>query len=299
MIAGRSFRVRRPRNISERPPSPGASIAYLRSGSPQRAPAVYHVAAKPQAWHGHPRNLPPAESRRRMRNLHTFRQSLWQSHGTGDGSTTKRLIPRHNALFPARSQLPIPYGVFAHPYVASATSRAASASRSPATCARSTRGRRRRRQGGTRGVRRALGRAVPADHQELAGRLGASDPLPRLPARGQTRDPHDERDRSAEPPAPESGQDQGGTSPTKKPHGNSSTSRSATQRRHRPGPATGRQRCSRSRSTSETDCPTKPAYTENRTPSRPSAGGVRRWPCRVETSRSPVGGCVRRRLLPS
>ncbi len=37
-------------------------------------------------------------------------------------------------------------------------------------------------------------------------------------------------------------------------------------------PATGRQPCSRSRSTSETDCPTKPAYTENRTPSRADGG---------------------------
>ena len=65
-----------------------------------------------------------------------------------------------------------------------------------------------------------------------------------------------------------------GTSPTRKPPGNSSTSRSTTQRRRGRRPAAGQQRCSRSRSTSETDCPNKPAYTENRTASNANRAEV-------------------------
>ena len=60
-----------------------------------------------------------------------------------------------------------------------------------------------------RGVRREMGAAVPRHHPGLAGRVGARDPVPRVPARGPPRHLHDERDRGAQPPAPQSDQDQG------------------------------------------------------------------------------------------
>ena len=52
------------------------------------------------------------------------------------------------------------------------------------------------------------GIALPGDHPGLAERLGARDPVPRVPARGAPRDLHNERDRSAQPAAAQSNQDQ-------------------------------------------------------------------------------------------
>src|SRR4051794_21335561 len=67
-----------------------------------------------------------------------------------------------------------------------------------------------------------------------------------------------ERDRGPEPPAPQGDQDQKTLPPTRRPLASSSTSPSPTQPRRGPEPETGPQRCSRSRSTSETACPTEP-----------------------------------------
>jgi hypothetical protein len=58
-----------------------------------------------------------------------------------------------------------------------------------------------------------------------------------------------------------------GISPTKTPHGSSSISPSTTPCRPGQEHATGPQRSSHSKSTSETAYPTNPAHTENRTPS--------------------------------
>ena len=67
------------------------------------------------------------------------------------------------------------------------------------------------------------------------------------------------------------------TSPTRRPPANSSTSPSSTPSRPGHERATGRQPCSRSRSTSETDYPSETAYTENRTPSPVAGGRPRRF----------------------
>ena len=103
-----------------------------------------------------------------------------------------------------------------------------------------------------RGLRREVGPAVPGHHPGVAERLGARDPVPRVPRRGPPRDLHDERDRGAQPAAAQGDQDQGPASPTRTPPASSSTSRCRTPSRNGPGRGTGQPRCSRSRSTSVT-----------------------------------------------
>jgi hypothetical protein len=53
-----------------------------------------------------------------------------------------------------------------------------------------------------------MGRSVPGDHPGVAGELGIGHPVPGVPARGPPRHRDDEGDRGAQPPAPQSGQNQ-------------------------------------------------------------------------------------------
>ena len=107
-----------------------------------------------------------------------------------------------------------------------------------------------------RGVRAEMGRAAPAGRPSLARLLGARHPVPGVPARGPSRDLHHQRDRGAQPPATQSGQDQGQLPHRGRRPQTASTSPSTTPcpqwTRTRAGP----KRCWRSKSTSETDCPT-------------------------------------------
>ena len=62
---------------------------------------------------------------------------------------------------------------------------------------------------GARGVRGEVGRAAAGDRPGVARRVGARDPVHGLRARSPPRDLHDERDRGAQPPAPQGAQDEG------------------------------------------------------------------------------------------
>ena len=111
---------------------------------------------------------------------------------------------------------------------------------------------------GARGVRGEMGPAAAGDRPGLAIGLGARDPVHGLRARGPPGDLHDERDRGAQPPAPQSDQDQGPL-PDRGRRPEAALPRDPKRRaRNGPGPAAGRRRCSRSKSTSETDYPTNP-----------------------------------------
>src|SRR5512144_3076574 len=67
--------------------------------------------------------------------------------------------------------------------------------------------RRRRRRRRARGVRRALGPALPHDQPQLARALGTNHPVPSLPARRAPSRLHDEHDRGTQPPDPQDHQD--------------------------------------------------------------------------------------------
>ena len=56
---------------------------------------------------------------------------------------------------------------------------------------------------------REMGRPAAGDRPGLAQQLGVHHPVPGLRARRSPRDLHDQRDRSLEPPTPQSRQDQG------------------------------------------------------------------------------------------
>ena len=103
-----------------------------------------------------------------------------------------------------------------------------------------------------RSVRREVGRPVPGHHPGVAERLGARDPVPRVPRRGPPRDLHHERHRSLESPAAQGDQDQGQLPE----RGRRPQARLPRAAERRPAvddePGTGRSRCSRSRSTSVT-----------------------------------------------
>jgi hypothetical protein len=104
-----------------------------------------------------------------------------------------------------------------------------------------------------------VGQPDPGDRPGLAQQLGVHHPVPRLRAGSASRDLHHKRDRSLEPPAPQSDQEPKAVSPAKTPPASLSTSRSRTPSRNGRGPAAGRKPYSHSRSTSETDCPTDPS----------------------------------------
>ena len=114
------------------------------------------------------------------------------------------------------------------------------------------------------------GARLPVITQAVAEQLGIRDPVSGISARSASSGLHD-RIRMRSKPSTGSSERRSrprGISPTRRPPASSYTSRSPTPCRRGPEPGTGRQRCWRSRSTSETAYPTETAHTVNGTPSR-------------------------------
>ena len=115
------------------------------------------------------------------------------------------------------------------------------------------------------------GAQLPVIGQAWRDRLGVRDPVHGLRTRSPPRDLHHERDRGAQPAAPQSDQDQGQL-PDRGRRPEADLPRDPERRAAMDhGPAAGRKRCSRSKSTSETDCPTNhqppPTQKDGRPPS--------------------------------